>query len=343
MNYRPAVSNRSTTIFLISVFALLLSGPELHAQGGGGAAERAAAGTSKAFDGQVRITRGSFPNYRLEVRLELHGQLVDRAYTDGRGRFMFTELGGNTNTVVIAAEGYQRASEQVRISADQRGPKKVFVSLRPIGEALLGPSLGELTGDLPGEARKAFEKGMEAAGKGKTDKAVQQFEKVIELAPEFQPAYVQDGLQHIGLEDFEAAEKTLRKASELDPKDPGAFFNLGNVYLVTQRFELAEKALLNGLTQAPESAFGHYILGGTVRAMTGRLAEAEQGLLKALEADPGMAMAKWTLISVYLNQHKDQQALEQMRGFLDQLPEHPRAPQIQENLAKMEAWLQSQQ
>src|SRR5262245_32719948 len=63
--------------------------------------------------GQVRISKGSFPNRRIEIALETRGARVTTTYTDDEGRFSFPMLLGNLYHVIINDGDYYPVDEIV--------------------------------------------------------------------------------------------------------------------------------------------------------------------------------------------------------------------------------------
>jgi tetratricopeptide (TPR) repeat protein len=297
--------------------------------------------------GNVRVAGGALPNQAIEVRLELHGQLVDRAYTDGRGYFVFSGLGAHTYTLVVKADGYVPIHEPLTIHSTGGGNLQVNLTLQPssspgaAGETSPTISLTDLLAELPPNARSEFEAGAKAAEKGKSGEAIEHYRKAIELAPEFYPAHSQLGYQYMNSGDLKKAEEQFRKAFQLKDTEAPAYFGLGNVLLQTERYAEAEKTLRAGLEREPRSAFGNYLLGA-VFFRTGKLVDSEKSLRTALELDPNLALAQMSLVDLYLQQQRDREALVELKTFVEKFPKHPMLPKAKQLLSQLEAWLRSQ-
>jgi tetratricopeptide (TPR) repeat protein len=297
--------------------------------------------------GNLRVAGGALPNQAIEVRLELHGQLVDRAYTDGRGYFVFSGLGAHTYTLVVKTDGYAPIREPLTIHSTGGGTLQVNLTLQPsssqgaAGETSPTVSLEELSAALPPNARSEFEAGAKAAEKGKSAEAIEHYRKTVELAPDFYPAHSQLGYQYMNSGDLTKGEEQFRKAIQLKDTEATAYFGLGNVLLQTERYAEAEKTLRTGLEREPRSAFGNYLLGA-VLFRSGKLAESEKSLRTALELDPNLALAQMSLVDLYLQQQRDREALAELKIFVERFPKHPMLPQAKQMLAQLEAWLGSQ-
>jgi len=95
---------------------------------------------------------------------------------------------------------------------------------------------------------------------GAADEAISSYKKVLELDPNYAPAYINLGTLYYNLSDYELAEANYRKAVECDPRYALAYFDLGNVLDETQRLDEAVAAYKVALQLAPTYADAHYNL-----------------------------------------------------------------------------------
>ncbi len=317
-------------------------------------AQRLPESGGRFLEGRIRVTGGDLPPWPIEVKLELHGMLIERAFTGGAGGFTFSGLGASTYTLVITDGAFFPVNQTVRImSLESTAPVRVVIVLKPRDpeayEAARGAasgnsntvSLASLLAEIPSKARKEFKAGMKAGEKGETDKAIKHYQKTIELAPDFHPAHSNLGYQYMSQSNLAEAEQAFNQAIKLDQDDANAYFGLGNVLYQTQRFEDAERNLEEGLKRQPRSALGHYLLGSSY-ARTGKVAEAEKNLHTAREIDPNNSLARMELVNLYLQHQRDADALVELKGFIKQFPDHPMLPQAKQMLQKLETWLKSQ-
>jgi tetratricopeptide (TPR) repeat protein len=174
------------------------------------------------MEGQVRLASGGVPSRRVETILELHGMLVDRAYTDGRGKFTFGGLGMNTYTLLVKDLDFEPVSQSVQIQSWGGGaPVRVVITLRPLGSggAQATPAVDPLEG-LDKKVRKEFEAGVKEAEKGNAEKAIEHYRKVVEQEPEFYPAYNNLGYQYIVLQKLPEAERAFQQALKRTDSEP---------------------------------------------------------------------------------------------------------------------------
>mgnify|MGYP001767198718 CR=1 FL=1 len=107
---------------------------------------------------------------------------------------------------------------------------------------------------VPMSREQLFQLATVAAGDGEFDRAVELFQKVIDLDPKFAPAYNGLGLVHQSFEegDLNEAIRYFRMATELAPDYVESWNNLGRACYARGRFVDAEKAFLKSLEIRPD-------------------------------------------------------------------------------------------
>jgi protein O-GlcNAc transferase len=81
------------------------------------------------------------------------------------------------------------------------------------------------------ELKQAAEAGMAAKQSGNLDKAIEEFRKVVRLAPDLAAGHVNLGAVFFDKQDYANAVPALRRALELNPNLPGASIMLGTALL----------------------------------------------------------------------------------------------------------------
>ena len=107
---------------------------------------------------------------------------------------------------------------------------------------------------VPMSKEQLFQLATIAAGDGQFDRAVELFQKVIEIDPKFAPAYNGLGLVQQSFEqgDINEAIRYFKMAVELAPDYAESWNNLGRAYYARGLFVDAEKALLRSLQIKPD-------------------------------------------------------------------------------------------
>lgn len=208
------------------------------------------------LSGRVVLEDGTPPPEPVVIERICNGQPRPEAYTDSRGRFSF-QLGQNTTmladaSVNTAADslsdpmrrsqgtgfGQSRTlSERDLIGCELRAvlpgyrsdliplagrrlmdnPDVGTIILRRLGK-VDGTVISATTLNAPRDARKAYEKGLEAAKKKKFEEARKQLERAVELYPQYAVAWYELGRIHQDQNNREKAREAYGKALEADAK-----------------------------------------------------------------------------------------------------------------------------
>lgn len=110
--------------------------------------------------------------------------------------------------------------------------------------------------------KEFYEKGDQAYSQGDFSKAVDWYEKVVEVDPNFAPAYNALGLAHreINTELSEVAW-LFKTATDIDPAFASAFDNLGKTYYGMGEHDRAEQSSLKALELSPKMTSAKLTLG----------------------------------------------------------------------------------
>jgi len=298
--------------------------------------------------GSVRVVKADAPSPPVLVTLEMRESPIGSAYTDGQGRFGFFNLVSNEYKVMITDDAYNQESVITVVNPSNSPMNFVQFTLTPRPTAKKDPLPGRVGGSnpylidpaeynrqFPKKTLKEFEKGVDADHQGKTDEAIQHYEKALTYSPEFYPAHNNLGSAYLGRQNFEGAQTQFEAALKINQNDAQAYFNLANVLLLTQRFPEAERKVDEGLQRRPDSAFGKF-LQGSVYSRTGRPELAEKSLQSALQLDPKMSQGYLQLVNLYVQQKRTAEAIRQLEAYLKAFPDAPFSPKARELLKRLQ-------
>ena len=133
--------------------------------------------------------------------------------------------------------------------------------------------------------------------------AEKNFQKAIQLAPNYVTAYNNLAITYCYLNKFLEAEQLLLKAIELDTTFDLLYTNLGNVYMITERFNDAAK-IFNKVIQMDSTETTAYYNLGLVFKRTQKYEDAERLFKKTIELDSTFTSAYNNLANIYLNTKK---------------------------------------
>jgi tetratricopeptide (TPR) repeat protein len=193
---------------------------------------------------------------------------------------------------------------------------------------------------------------------GKSEEAAEEYRKASDLLPESTLLNVRLVQFYIDMQDFENAEIMCRRVLERVPNDASLWIILAQLHQQQDKHEQAAEALekamslkpesledfegllrvgelsndrittidvLNQLTELIPDSSGLYLQLGMTLARINNGTDAQAALEKALELDPALVQARSLLGIVYLEDDKNEAAIEQLRLYLDKMPEEDRS------------------
>jgi tetratricopeptide (TPR) repeat protein len=174
-------------------------------------------------------------------------------------------------------------------------------------------SLQQLKHKVPGSAQKAFDKGEQAAAKGRLQQARAFFQEAVALDPEFVDAYNELGAAEVGLNDLPHAADEFQKAINIVPEHPLALPNLSIVLAKMHRFHEAGDVARRALRVAPGSSEVHYVLGVSLVSEHGNLDEAITHFERAAHDIPA---AHLTASDLLVQLGRAQEAIRHLEAYL---------------------------
>jgi tetratricopeptide (TPR) repeat protein len=235
---------------------------------------------------------------------------------------------------VVDNMGHILYSDNVNISA---GTAMLTVRLAeaPANNRATGAviSLQQLEHKVPAAARKAFQKGQDAAAKRDLVHARSFFQEAVTDDPEFAEAYNDLGGVDCDLKDYPSAAADFQKAIDLVPEHPRALPNLSIVLAKMHRLEEAGQVARRALRAAPADGRLHYIIGASLLSEPRRYDEAITEFERAAEAVPS---AHVTLADLLAKRGRSEDAIRHLEDFLAVASANdPLRPQAQASLAAL--------
>jgi tetratricopeptide (TPR) repeat protein len=267
------------------------------------------------------------------------------AVTDQDGVFRFTGISpGNYTVVVDGGKEYEASREPVVIDLSSRGRiLQVTIQLRPKADASNPAFAG-----VPQSALDAYQKGTAAAQKGKLTDAVQFLGKAVTISPNFTPALSDLGASYIKLSQWDKAAETFDALLKLKPNDPTAHLDMGMVAYnqgmarikdtpdeAAQKMAVAESHLREALKLKSAGPSAHYYLGLTLLKLK-RLDEAQAEMEATIKnGGDNIALAHRMLGGLYMGQHRNQEAANELEKYLQVDPKAPDADRIKDSIKQL--------
>jgi len=190
----------------------------------------------------------------------------------------------------------------------------------------------------PKDAKKAYEKGLEAAGKKNPAEARKDFEKAVEIYPRYAAAWFELGRLSEDKEQFDDARKSYGQAVGADAKYIPPHERLAWIGLREQKWQAVAENSDAILRLDPIDYPDAYYLNGVGNFQLGNLDAAEKSAREALTRDTAHKNVRTPyLLGLILAQKGNYaEAIPLLRAFLEQNPDVSDAANIREQLASME-------
>jgi tetratricopeptide (TPR) repeat protein len=112
----------------------------------------------------------------------------------------------------------------------------------------------------PSGIQERFLAAVQAEEAGEKGRAIEIYEEILELDPDYAPASINLGTLHFHLRQYARAEELYRRATIADPNYVLAYFDLGNVLDELERPDESIAAYCKAVALAPRYADAHYNL-----------------------------------------------------------------------------------
>lgn len=323
------LSSRLRFIFII---ALLLVAPltAVRAQGVG-SSRGDAGGTGGKFSIQGRlIFPGSGKGAHLKVTLESTSFGTRATLTDLDGTFNFHGLSSGRYTITVEGnDDYEKATESFELYRDGGSSANIVpVYMKPNRRAALK--------GVPTNSVDLYLKGIEAAGKGNTKRAIEHFTAAVAAYPEFGEALSELGALYLKNGEVDKAIEVFQKAAKLIPNDFSTRLNYGFALMNKKRFTEAEVELREAIKKSPNAPIGHAYLGITLMSLK-QMEEAEAELTQAvtLPGGDGLAQAHKFLGGILWSKREYKRAADELEKYLKLSPKAPDADRTREAIKEL--------
>ncbi len=189
-------------------------------------------------------------------------------------------------------------------------------------EDVEAPTVSPTSLKAPSAARKAFDKGMEALGKGNTPDAEKNFEKAVGLYPQYAEAWLDLGKLRLQQKAEDSAGEAFQKALEADANLVEPRVYLGMLAVEKKQWPDAVKYLDAALkvdpVHFPDAWFNDSVADYNLKDYPG----AEKSVREVLKLDPQHRNPRAVyLLGLILAAQKDYAgAAEQLRAYLKLVP-----------------------
>ncbi len=301
-------------------------------------------GVGYTIYGRVSLPDGS-PASRVTVSMSNVTGLSRQVLSDDAGNYEFHDIprGRYTLTAVNPAAPEQY-SDRAEIEISRYSPSRIVTNLYLHAGTRLGPakesthsgvSVVEAAQRVPKAAQKEYEKAVKLGESRQLDKALQSFNRSIELFPQFFQAITERGHLRVTMGQIAEAQKDFARALELNAHYEPAMRGSGICKLRESKYADAIKDLEQAVSSEPRDASAYLFLGFAY-ASVDRREEARAALQKALALDAtGSARAHVYLASLDIRENRNKEAIDELETYLAAVPNAPDAEKLRALLSRL--------
>jgi len=232
----------------------------------------------------------------------------------GNGEFHFRNLRQENYRIRVNSVDYEAVSmtvnlnaEVTRVTIDLRSRKSETISSSAQTVLNLSTALESQTRDIV----ELYNKALKNRQKNRFAEAALQYESIAYLAPQLYVAHFDLGLSYEAVARLDDAERQFQISRQLDASSVGPLIHLGEIYILRREWASATEASIGAIrldSKMPQA----FLNLGLALYCNGLADLARNSLDKALDMDPKLDQARLLLVNIYLNDHNDRGALEQL-------------------------------
>jgi tetratricopeptide (TPR) repeat protein len=201
-----------------------------------------------------------------------------------------------------------------------------------------GLTISATTAMAPKDAKKAFDKGREAAKKNKTAEAVKDFEKAVELYPRYAVAWYNLGLVKEQQKDGESARKAYQQALAADSRYVNPYMQLAQISAAENKWQDVADTTDRVLKLNPYDFPRAYFLNAAANFNLKKYDAAERSAREALKNDASNQVPRiHHLLGLVLAQKRDYAgAIPEIQAYLKAVPFAADADTVKKQLTELQ-------
>jgi tetratricopeptide (TPR) repeat protein len=285
----------------------------------------------------------------MDLRVELLNEVYSTiAYTrtNGSGLFAFGGLSDGRFKVRVMPFGtdYEEQTKDVYIhnvsivAGGGASSEQVdfYMRLRPAANA--GPFFTPGTvfvQEVPKEAQQHYEEALASLRRKEEKAGFESLKRALEVFPDYFLALDRLGTEYVVRGYYHSAHVLLTKAVGVNPRSFSSTFGLGMTQYKLDLINEAVESLRAAASLYNKSVNATMWLGIALKK-AGKLAQAEEALLRAREMSKGKAaQVHWQLARIYSEQKRYTEAADALELFLKHQPEARDAEKIRELIKQL--------
>ncbi len=276
------------------------------------------------ISGQVTFPDGR-PATQALVKLITRTGVPRQAFTNDQGKFEFPGMDAGGYSLVassLADPNFTSEPTETDTIFTATDTLNVRLTLRERSEGSTKPKFGliavaETNQRIPKEARKAFNQALKFKKDGETERALDSFNRSIELYPDYFQALSERGDLYISQRKLSEAATDFERALKIDAYYGPALRGSGYCKLENREFAEAIADLERSISAEPDNG-GTYLLLGIAHLELDHREHAQEALQKALTFHA--LRAHIYLGNLYARQRLYQKAADELHAYLEAEP-----------------------
>jgi tetratricopeptide (TPR) repeat protein len=327
------------------------------------------------FSGEVKLDDQSAPPEPVAINRVCNGISHFETWTDAKGHFSFQVTAGGNNTaqadasensappagvlkpiasgsqdlmpviaklrgceLQAALAGYRSELVSIAVKSRSDDGRLGVITLHPLSRAS-ALTVSATTLEAPANARKAYERGVDALAKQKAEAAADEFAKAVKAYPKFAIAWYQLGLLRQKRNDAAGANEAWKQALASDPKYIRPYESLTTLADRTQDWVSSEAYSRAWIELDPEDFPGAYLYNAVANARLNHTDAAERSVREGLRIDKEHKTPRLNVVLALILMGKNQnaEAAGYFREYLAQAPNANDAAAVRQQLSQLDA------
>jgi tetratricopeptide (TPR) repeat protein len=199
----------------------------------------------RSIRGRIHGSDGTNAAWIIVRLLSERGEPTALAVTNNAGEFLFGGLKEADYLIVVAAPGYQTATEKINLkgrngSVNADGGRTLQIQLTPASSSAQSPpSPSAFTQNVPKAARDTFERALKLGKAGRKQVANTMLQEAIRIFPDYFDAHFALGNELMKAGRLDEAITELEQASRINPKDDRVYQTFGVILMGQGKYEIA--------------------------------------------------------------------------------------------------------
>jgi tetratricopeptide (TPR) repeat protein len=262
------------------------------------------------------------------------------AFTDNNGIASFRNLRLANYKIRVEGPGVASMTTPWIQLMQSQGLHQEWIHVMPAegtNTGASGPAVVSAEAAIPEKARKEVDKGMELMDKREMEKATEHFQKALEIYPKYSRAWNNIGVIKARAGDRPGAKEAWQKAIDADDRFSFAYFNLARMSIADKQPQEAEALLTKGLKADPNNPEGLFLLASS-QFLQGQFEQALASARKVHSVEHKQFMdAHLVAAQALVKLGQNSNALDEYNAYLKEYPDSPKAAQVRQSMAQLQA------